>query len=81
MTSHPHEQDKNENVTKACQTHGHDETSCSMNTSDIGYYETELVELIISDGKELRQRFIIGAETIQQDLDTDVATQSRKIQD
>ena len=34
ITSHPHEQDKNENVAKACQKHGHDEKSCSM-TSDM----------------------------------------------
>ena len=81
ITSHPHEQDKNEYVTKACQTHGHDEKSRSMNTPETGYYETEVDELIIFDDKELRQRFIIGAETSQQDSDTDVATRHRKIQD
>ena len=72
ITSHPCKQDKNEYVTKACQTHGHDEKSRSMKTLETGYYETEIAELVISDGKELRQRFVIGAETIQQDLDTDV---------
>ena len=81
ITSHPHEQDKNEYVTKACQTHGHDEKSRSMNTPETGYYETEVAVLIISDDKELRQRFIIGAEKMQQDTDTDVATHHRKIED
>ena len=81
ITSHPCEEDKNEYVGKACKTHWHDEKSRSMNTPETGYYETEVAELIISDDKELRQRFIIGAETIQQDSDTDVATRHRKIQD
>ena len=31
ITSHQHEQDKSEYVTKACQMHGHDEKSRSMN--------------------------------------------------
>ena len=52
-----------------------------MKTAETGYYETEVVQLIISDDKELRQRFIIGAETILQDSDTDVATHHRKIED
>ena len=81
VTLHPHEQDKNEYVAKACQKRGHDEKIRSMNTLETGYNETEIVELIIPDDKELRQRFIIGAETIQQDSDTDVTTRHRKIKD
>ena len=83
--SYPHEQDKNEYVTKACQTHGNDEgdgmMTRSINVANTGYYETEVADLTISDDKELRQRFIILAETIQQDSATAVATQHRKIED
>ena len=81
IKSHPHEQDKNENVAKACQKHGHDEKSCSMNTPETGYYETEVAEVVDLDDKELRQRFIILAETIQQDLEIEIASRHRKIED
>ena len=81
ITSHPHEQDKNDYVFMVCQKHGHDEKSRSMNTSESGYYEKDVAELIISDDRESRQRFIIRAETIQQDSDTDFATHHRKIDD
>ena len=49
ITSHSHEQDKNEYVAKACQKH--DEKSRSMNTPETGYYEKEAAELIIYEAK------------------------------